>query len=60
MSPLNGKLLTNDLDKTTVLICFGSVGITDDDRQLICIPSVIDDALDSVIFSQQKQQHLRP
>ena len=64
----NGKLLTDDLDKATVLNIFlGSVGITDNGHQSTCTSPDIDDALCSVIFTptavlkaikRQKQQHL--
>ena len=73
ISPLidaNGKLLTDDLDKATVLNnFFGSVGITDNGHQRTCIPPDLDDPLCSVIFTptavlkaikntKKKQQHL--
>ena len=54
-SPLidaNGKLLTYDLDKASVLNnFFGSVGITDNGHQPTCTQPDIDDALCSVIFT---------
>ena len=48
----NGKLLTDDLDKASVLIkFFGSVGITDNGHQPTCTSPDIDDAFCSVIFT---------